>query len=46
MGTFENGVYVAYQDPTPGEENESYEYSGVLGVPVTFHMTEEILQVL
>ena len=34
--SFENGVYVAYQDPTPGEENESYEYSGVLGVPVTF----------
>ena len=27
---------MAYQDPTPGEENESYEYSGVLGVPVTF----------
>ena len=34
--SFENGVYVAYQDPTPGEENYTSEYSGVLGVPLTF----------
>ena len=34
--SFENEVYVAYQDPTPGEENDTFEYSGVLGVPLTF----------
>ncbi len=34
--SFEDEVYVAYQDPTPGEENDTFEYSGVLGVPLTF----------
>ncbi|MAU31282.1 MAG: hypothetical protein CMC36_05180 [Flavobacteriaceae bacterium] len=34
--SFENEVYVAYQDPSPGDENNSDEYSGVLGVPLTF----------
>ena len=34
--SFENDVYVAYEDPTPGEENDTFEYAGVLGVPLTF----------
>ena len=34
--SFENQIYVAYQDPTPGEENDTYEFTGVLGVPLTF----------
>ena len=34
--SFENDIYVAFQDPTPGEENYTSEYSGVLGVPLTF----------
>ncbi|NDB56479.1 lamin tail domain-containing protein, partial [archaeon] len=34
--SIENGVYVAYQEPTPGEQNNTFEYSGVLGVPLTF----------
>ena len=33
--SFENDIYVAYEDPTPGEENDTFEYSGVLGVPLT-----------
>ena len=34
--SFENEVYVAYQDPTPGEENDTYEFSGVLGESLVF----------
>ncbi len=31
-----NGVYVAYQNPTPGEENYTFEYDGVLAAPLIF----------
>ena len=34
--SFENDIYVAYQNPTPGEQNDNFEFSGVLGVPLTF----------
>jgi len=34
--SFENQDYVAYNEPTPGEKNDTFEYSGVLAVPLTF----------
>ncbi len=41
--SFDNGIYVAYESPTPGEENDTSEFSGVIGDELTFSHNGGIL---